>query len=850
MLRHIAVIRRVIPVLAILICCALFLPLPFFSHPDVAHASSNGLGQKPYMGWSSWSLESTNYSGYNTPWLTADHVKSQADVLHQQLQPHGYQYINIDAGWWMDSNWKATFDGYGRPSPYPGRFPAGISDVANYVHNYGLKLGIYYVAGLDQTVYNQNYPIYGTSCHAQDIAIKPLQMTNGWRGNYAIDYSNSCAQAYINSIANQFASWGVDFLKLDGVTPGSGIYDLSTDNRPDVQAWSQALAQSGRSIWFELSWALDHRYISFWQQQANGWRIDTDVECYCGTLVTWDNSVKARFNDVVPWTQNAGPGGWNDLDSLDVGSATLDGISQDERQSYMTLWAIEAAPLFSGDDLTKLDSYGLSLLTNDEVIAVDQSGHPARPLSQLNNQQVWYADNGDGTYTVALFNLDSENAPVTVNWSDLGISGAPMVRDLWSHTNLGAIADHFSASLNGHASRLLKVTPAGGNAGKIYEAEALANTLTGSASVVSCTACSGGQKIGNIGNGASLTFNSISVSASGTYPVTISYVDGDAGRSMQLSVNGGSATTQNFHGTNDNNWNAVQTTTILVNLNAGNNTIQFSSPSSGWSPDLDRLIVGSLIPASYEAEVAGNTLTGSASIVSCSACSGGQKVGNIGNGASLTFNNVQASTTGRTTLTIAYIDGDSGRSAQISINGGSPLTINFHGTNNNNWNTVQTLTMTISLNAGSNTVKLYSGSNWAPDIDRVTLGGNNTTEAEAVGNTLTGSASIVSCSACSGGQKVGNIGNGASLSFNQVLVSNTGSYTLTIQYIDGDSGRSVQLSVNGGAASTLTFHGTNDNNWNAVQTTSVVVNFNAGYNSIQFSSGSGWAPDIDCISIS
>ena len=81
-------------------------------------AAANGLGQKPYMGWSSWSLESTKYPGYNTPWLTEAHVKAQADIVHQQLQKHGYQYINIDAGWWMDYNWNPTFDSYGRPIPY------------------------------------------------------------------------------------------------------------------------------------------------------------------------------------------------------------------------------------------------------------------------------------------------------------------------------------------------------------------------------------------------------------------------------------------------------------------------------------------------------------------------------------------------------------------------------------------------------------------------------------------------------------------------------------------------------------------------------------------------------------
>jgi len=218
------------------------------------------------------------------------------------------------------------------------------------------------------------------------------------------------------------------------------------------------LKQSGRGIYFSLSNNLDVNNVSVWQQNANGWRISGDVECYCSTLVTW-NSFSSRFTIAPRWVGDGGPGGWNDLDSLDVGNGARDGLSNDERQTYMTLWAIESAPLSIGDNLTSLDSYGLSLLTNTEVIAVDQAGYQAHPISQASSQQVWFARNGDGSYTVALFNLGSSTATVSVNWSSLGFSGSASVRDLWSHTNLGTISNSFSATLNTHASRLLKVTP-------------------------------------------------------------------------------------------------------------------------------------------------------------------------------------------------------------------------------------------------------------------------------------------------------------------------------------------------------------------------------------------------------
>lgn len=433
------------------------------------HGGNQNLAQKPYMGWSSWSLQSTQYPGVNPngnySYLTEANVLANAQAMHTKLQSHGYNYVNLDSGWYADWNWNFHIDANGRYGVDSERFPHGLKWLGDQIHALGLKFGIYLPVGMDQKAYDGNYPVLGTSCTTQQIAVAGPVSTNGFRrGWVAIDYSNPCSQKYINSIANELAGWGVDFLKLDGVTPGSNINGASaTDNRADVKAWSQALQQTGRPIQFIVSWSLDHNYASYWKQYTNGWRVDGDVECYCSTLVTWNRSVVRRWTDVVPWIGDAGPGGWNNLDSLNVGVGTMDGLTDAERQSTMTLWAIEAAPLYSGDDLTKLDSYGLSLLTNEDVIAVDQAGHPAKPVSQTTNQQVWYAKNSDGTYTVALFNLDSTTATVQANWSDLGFTGKALVRDLWSHKSLGA-SENFSASLDAHASRLLNVRPLGNQA--------------------------------------------------------------------------------------------------------------------------------------------------------------------------------------------------------------------------------------------------------------------------------------------------------------------------------------------------------------------------------------------------
>jgi hypothetical protein len=419
----------------------------------LAKANDNGFGQRPYMGWSSWSLEATKYPGYDgMNWLTAEHVIAQSDAMHRKLQKHGYTYIN------MDSGWRAGFDKYGRPICDRVKFPHGISEVAQHVHKNGQKLGIYYIPGISGDIYKANSPIFGTPYHIRDITAIPLKPANGWSFNYAIDFSKPGAQEYINSIANEFASWGVDFLKFDGVVPGSQ-HDNSVDCRSDVKAWAQAIKQTGRPIWLEISWNIDMNFIDYWRKYANGWRISTDVESYDRTLTAW-GQIRSRFEIAHRWENQAGIGkGWNDLDSLDVGNGEMDGLTEDERKTAMTLWTVCCAPLYTGDDLTKLDSYGRKLLTNEEVIAVDQAGVPAHQVVG-GNQPVWEIDRPDGSKIVALFNLDdNHSASSVIKWSDLGFTGTAQVRDLWSHKNLGKYPFLYSTALGIHESRLIKVTP-------------------------------------------------------------------------------------------------------------------------------------------------------------------------------------------------------------------------------------------------------------------------------------------------------------------------------------------------------------------------------------------------------
>jgi alpha-galactosidase len=550
-----------------------------------ACAQVNGAGQKTYLGWSTFSEQTINGS-----FLTQANIQTQSDALKASgLEEHGFQYINIDSGW------QGSFDANGRPIPNLTTFP-DIRALVDHIHANGQKAGIYWIPGIEQPAVDGNYPILGTSYHTQDIVVMPLAKGNAFAGSPPnpyhdkIDFTKPGAQEYMNSVVDLFASWGIDFIKLDGVTPGSYSNDLSIDNRADVKAWSQAIAQSGRPIWLTVSWQLDQDYLDVWQQYSNARRIDDDVECEggCGGYLTnWPRIVLREYDD-VSWEHAASPTlGWNDMDTLDVGDGSADGLTDTEKRTAITIWAMANSPLYLGGDLTKLDALAKSAFTNDEILAVDQSGHPA--IQKTGGfHPVWIADAGDGDYYVALYNFNAFPDRVDVRWSDLGFESAIAVRDLWNHKELGAFSDEFSTTVAGHGARLLKVTPQDQiehpPAGISYEAEAA--TLTGSASPASCNACSGGTKAGNIGGASQVIFNNVYVRKGGIYRMEIDAMT-QGPRTLEYSINGAAAASLNMGG---GSFQLPQSSTVPVALKTGNNTIAFLNPS-GYGADLDRIVI-------------------------------------------------------------------------------------------------------------------------------------------------------------------------------------------------------------------------------------------------------------------
>jgi len=462
-----------------------------------ASAQVNGAGEKPYLGWTTWSLQ--DHFGQDEPtgdaFQNETNVKANSDAMKSLgLTAHGFQYINIDGDWdnglMCQCGGPTTFDKWGRPIPDATRFPHGMASLAAYIHHNGEKAGIYWESGVAPQIYAANTPILGTPYHVQDIVLQPL--AGEFNGYYEIDFNKPGAKEYITSIVQEFAEWGYDYLKVDGtaVAVESGVL---VDDCASIQAFSEAIHNTGRSIYLNLSSALPHDYAGWWQRWTNGRRIDGDVECSrrtCPTSLTQWARVVLRFTDAIDWSTNASAHrGWNDLDSLEVGNGTIttypanspevlvvsdpaptasvsittspafvDGLTNDERRTAVTLWSIVNAPLQLGDDLTVLDKFGVSLLTNDEVLAVDQSNAPGNVVTE-GNTPVWSQSLCDGSYYVALFNLTDTAATVSVNWTHLGFSGSASVRDLWAHMNLGTSPDGYSVNLASHASALLQVQP-------------------------------------------------------------------------------------------------------------------------------------------------------------------------------------------------------------------------------------------------------------------------------------------------------------------------------------------------------------------------------------------------------
>jgi hypothetical protein len=424
-----------------------------------ASAEDNGLERTPVLGWSSWS--------FLRKLPTADKMKTQALALHNSgLQKIGYQYVNLDDFWYQCPGRQGpNVDSYGRWITDPSRFPAegdtdGIKVVADYVHSLGMKFGIYVTPGISKQAVSRNAPIKGTSYTAAQIA-EPSVAENNYncKGMVRIDYNKPGAQEYTNSWVDMLAGWGIDYIKIDGMTD---------NNASDVKAWSNAIRQSGRPMVLDVTQGdLTTAIAPTVMKYANQWEFAPDVECYrCEKhgssypLTSWADVAK-RFDYVAEWQPYAGPGAFNDYDSIEIGNGNNDGLTPVERETQISLWALGASPLILGIDLTQLDTTDLQkYLENSEVLAVDQDSIAAKRVLKTGNQQAFAKIESNGEAIVGLFNTGGKTEEVSISATTVGLSENKTgysLSDLWTG-DTKKIGGTISAVVPSHGVVLYRVS--------------------------------------------------------------------------------------------------------------------------------------------------------------------------------------------------------------------------------------------------------------------------------------------------------------------------------------------------------------------------------------------------------
>jgi alpha-galactosidase len=413
------------------------------------------LAPRPPMGWNS-------YNSFATT-ITEAQSREIAAIMAEKLLPFGYDVFTIDIQWYepearsytYNNSPKPAMDAYGRLIPAPNRFPSsvggkGFAPLAAEVHKLGLKLGIHLMRGIPRLAVQQNLPIFGTSLRAQDIA--DTGSVCPWNPDmYGVDMRRPGAQAYYDSVFALYASWGVDFVKMDDM---SRPYD---SHAPEIEAAHKAILASGRPMALSLSPGETpvHR-ADHVRRFAQMWRISDDF---------WDEwrLLEEQFTRLENWNPHRRPGGWPDADMLPLGRLALGDrdtrFTPDEQRSVMTLWSIARSPLIMGGDLRHLDAPTLALLTNREVLAVNQASSDNQPHFVEDGMRVWTAlpEDGEGRY-LALFNLRDEAREVGVDLRWLGLPAEVRVRDLWSGTDLGAMQGRVAQRIGAHGAGLYRLT--------------------------------------------------------------------------------------------------------------------------------------------------------------------------------------------------------------------------------------------------------------------------------------------------------------------------------------------------------------------------------------------------------
>jgi alpha-galactosidase len=380
----------------------------------------------PAMGWNSWN----HYAGRITQDIVLQNAKAMAD---SGLINHGWSCVNID------DTWQAQRGGPLLALQGNEKFP-DIKALCDQIHAMGLKFGIY------STPWETSYAGYpgGSSENPEGIWTKPATRTV--KNRNILPCAIAQYRFYTND-ADQWAAWGVDYLK----------YDWSPIELPETQEMYDALRHSGRDVIFSLSNNMNITNGPTIGKIANSWRTTGDIKA------NWASMSSKGFGQ-GKWRPYSSPGHWNDPDMLEIATKERNqpGLTPDEEYTHMTLWCLLCAPLLLANDLSNMDAFTHNLLENDEVLAVSQDslGDQAVEIARDGDARVYAKKLEDGSKAVGLFNTGTNGTiTVAVKWDDLKVHGEQSVRDLWRQKDLGKFKDEFSLPVAPHSAELVKVSP-------------------------------------------------------------------------------------------------------------------------------------------------------------------------------------------------------------------------------------------------------------------------------------------------------------------------------------------------------------------------------------------------------
>ncbi len=442
--------------------------------------NSVNVAETPPMGWNS-------FDAYDCR-INEEQYRSIVDFMADNLLDYGWEYAVIDYIWWHPEpgNWDTprrkghpnlrykspgeplfpeytTLDEYGRLIPAVERFPSsangkGFKPLADYVHSQGMKFGIHIMRGVHRYAVNQDLPIKGTGYTMKDIA-EPWD-TCGWCNHmWGVDPTKPGAQEYYNSLFEMYAEWGVDFIKADDTM-------FPPYHEGEIAMMRKAIENCGRPMVLSLSCGeAPLGKAEHLKANANMWRISADY------WDTWDR-LEHNFDLLNVWSPHAAPGMWPDADMIPIGKLSLDDrphgpermtqFTIDEQQTMMSLWFIAQSPLMLGNDMLDVDEFTLSLITNPEVLAINQNGSDAHQIFVRNGQRVWIStDKETGDRFVGLFNLNDKETEVTFDLEWDYMRDTYKVRDLWERKDIGIVDKKLKAKLPAHGSALFRLSKAG-----------------------------------------------------------------------------------------------------------------------------------------------------------------------------------------------------------------------------------------------------------------------------------------------------------------------------------------------------------------------------------------------------